>query len=335
MSLPQAYRPAVDRALQAAFGTTEMDSLAPVAGGLSGALTYRIRVGGIAYLLRVETQRDGFQDPHRWHPCMAIAAQACLAPRVRYADATDGVVIMEFISEQSWAVDYAGTRNDLIVEAAQGVRALHQTQAFPPLVDYMQGMDEVWSGFLATGLLAKAATADLLERYGRVRAAYRTDPADLVSSHNDLNPRNILYDGRRLWFIDWESAFLADRHVDLATLANFITHDVGEEDLLLATYFGRAPDPRQRARHLVMRQVNHLFYGLIMLTAVARLRPGERAAGGLEGPSLAEIHQGIGAGTFVLEGWEGQVAYGRARLAQALAGMKTDAFDQAVSMLTA
>ena len=333
MPLPQAYRPAVDRALKAAFGTTEMDSLVTVEGGLSGALTYRIRVGGIAYLLRVETQRDGFKDPHRWHPCMAIAARACLAPRVRYADAADGVAIMEFIPEQSWTIDYAGTRKDLIIEAAQGVRALHQTQAFPPLVDYMEGMDAVWSGFLATGLLAEAATAELLERYGRVRAAYRTDPADLVSSHNDLNPRNILYDGRRLWFIDWESAFLADRHVDLATLANFITHDAGEEDLLLATYFGQAPDPRQRARHLVMRQVNHLFYGLIMLTAVARLRPGERAAGGLEGPSLAEIHQGIGAGTFVLEGWDGQVAYGRARLAQALSGMKTEAFDQALKQV--
>lgn len=333
MSLPQAYRPAVDRALKAAFGTTETDSLVTVPGGLSGALTYRIGVGGVAYLLRVETHSDGFKDPHRWHPCMAIAAQACLAPRVRYADAADGVAIMEFISEQSWAVDYAGTRKDLIVEAAQGVRALHQTQAFPPLVDYMEGMDAVWSGFLATGMLAQDATAELLERYGRVRAAYRTDPADLVSSHNDLNPRNILYDGRRLWFIDWESAFLADRHVDLATLANFITHDAGEEDLLLATYFGQAPDPRQRARHLVMRQVNHLFYGLIMLTTVARLRPSEQLAGGLEGPSLTELHQGIGAGTFVLEGWDGQVVYGRARLAQALAGMKTEAFDQALKQV--
>ena len=333
MSLPQAYRPAVTRALKAGFGTTEMDSLVPLAGGLSGALTDRMRVGGVAYLLRLETRRDGLQDPHRWHPCMAIAAQACLAPRVRYADATDGVAILEFISEQSWTHDYAGTHRDLIVEAAQAVRALHQTPAFPALMDYMEGMDAVWSGFLATGLLAKAATAELLERYSRVRASYRTDRADLVSSHNDLNPRNILYDGRRLWFIDWESAFLADRHVDLATLANFITHDAGEEDLLLATYFGQPPDSRQRARHLVMRQVNHLFYGLIMLTAVARMRPGDRVDGGLDGPSLAQIHQDLGAGTFVLDGWDGQLAYGRARLAQALAGMKTDAFDQALRQL--
>lgn len=335
MSIPEAKQPAVDRALMAAFGTTEMDSLATVSGGLSGALTYRIRVGGIAYLLRIETQRDAFKDPHRWYRCMAIAANGCLAPRVRHADAADGVAIMEFIPEQSWALDYAGTRQDLIVEAAQAIRALHQTPAFPPLVDYMTGMDAVLAGFQATGLLAPEATSELLDRYGPLRAVYQTDPADLVSSHNDLNPRNILYDGRRLWFIDWESAFLADRHVDLATLANFITHSAAEEDLLLRTYFGQAPDARQRARHQVMRQVNHLFYGLVMLTAVARQRPGEAASGGLDGPSLADIHQGLGAGTFVLDGWDGQVAYGKARLAQALAGMKTQAFAQAVSELTA
>lgn len=335
MCIPQAKRPAVDRALMAAFATTELDAITPLAGGLSGALIYRIRVGGIAYLLRIEGPAGVVQDPARWYGAMAIAAEACLAPRVRYAQASDGVAIMEFIPEQSWALDYAGTREDLITEAAQAIRALHQAPAFPPLTDYMDGMDAVIAGFLATGLLAQPVTAELLDRYADLRAVYRTQPSDLVSSHNDLNPRNILYDGRRLWFVDWETAFLADRHVDLATLANFITRTPAEEDLLLATYFGQAPDPQQRARHLLMRQVNHLFYGLIMLTAVARQRPGERVAGGLDGPSLAEIHQGLGAGTFVLDGWDSQVAYGKARLAEALAGMKTQAFAQAVSELTA
>lgn len=28
-----------------------------------------------------------------------------------------------------------------------------------------------------------------------------------VSSHNDTLPANILFDGKRLWMIDWESAY--------------------------------------------------------------------------------------------------------------------------------
>ncbi|WP_421934009.1 phosphotransferase [Phenylobacterium sp.] len=333
MSIPQAKRPAVDRALTAAFGTTELDGIVALGGGLSGALIYRIRVGGIAYLLRIEGGRDAFRDPDRWYACMRIAAEAVIAPRVRYADPADGVAIMEFIVERSLSQDFPGTRSDLITEAAQTLRALHQTPAFPPLVDYMEGMESVIGDHRATGLLEPGATAPLLARWSQLRGAYRTDPADLVSSHNDLNPRNLLYDGRRLWFVDWESSFLADRYVDLATLANFMTSGPAEADLLLGVYLGQAPDARQRARLEVMRQVNHLFYGLIMLNAVAAQRPGVAAPAGLAAPDLAEIHQGLGAGTYVLEGWEGQVTYGKARLNAALAGMRTEAFEQALKVL--
>ena len=51
---PQAKQAAVERALLAAFGTAELDGAQPIRGGLSGAGVWRIRVGGIAYLLRVE-----------------------------------------------------------------------------------------------------------------------------------------------------------------------------------------------------------------------------------------------------------------------------------------
>ena len=333
MPIPETKRPAVDRALSAAFGTTELDGIVALSGGLSGAQIYRIRVGGIAYLLRIEGGRDAFRDPDRWYACMRIAADAAIAPRVRHADAADGVAIMEFIVERSLSQDFPGTRAELITEAAQTLRALHQTPAFPPLVDYMEGMEAIIGDHRATGMLEAAATAPLFARWSELKGAYRTDPADLVSSHNDLNPRNVLYDGRRLWFVDWESSFLADRYVDLATLANFMTSGPAEAELLLATYLGQAPDARQRARLEVMRQVNHLFYGLIMLNAVAAQRPGVAAPGGLAAPDLAEIHQGLGAGTYVLEGWDGQVTYGKARLNAALAGMKTPQFDQAVRTL--
>ena len=133
-AFPESNRAAVDRALLAAFGTTELDAAVPLSGGLSGALIFRIRVGGIAYLLRIEGARDVFRDPGRWYRCMAIAAGALLAPRVRYASADDGVAIMEFIHERSLSMDYHGTKSDMLVEMGQTLRALHAAPAFPPLV---------------------------------------------------------------------------------------------------------------------------------------------------------------------------------------------------------
>ena len=322
-------RAAVARGLTAAFGVAEPDSIVALGGGLSGAGVFRIRVGGIAYLLRLDQARDGFRDPLRAYACMRIAAAGLLAPRVRYADAEDGVAIMDFIEERPLSLEYCGTPDQLVVEAAQTVRALHAGPPFPPLVDYLDGIDALVAQFQARGLVAPAAMAELLDRYRELRARYRTDPADLVASHNDLNPRNILYDGSRLWLVDWESAFLADRYVDLACIANLFARTPAQEDLLLATYFGAA-DATRRARLQVMRQVNHLFYGLVMANAVGD----QPQARDLSGRSLEDLHEALTLGEPVLDTEAGRFGYVRARLAAAIEGMRTPQFAEALALIS-
>lgn len=325
--IPPAARTAVARGLTAAFGATEPDFATPLSGGLSGARIFKIRVGGIAYLLRLEVERDGFRDPERAYACMRIAAAGLLAPRVRYADAADGVAIMDFIDERPLSLEYRGTHDQLVVEIAQTVRALHGGPPFPPLVDYLDGLDALFAQFQARGLVAPAAMAELLGHYGRLRQRYRTDPGDLVASHNDLNPRNILYDGARLWLVDWESAFLADRYVDLSCLANLFAPTQADEDLLLATYFGRV-DAAMRARLYVMRQVNHLFYGLVMAGGVSAA-----PASDLAGPSLAQIHEALALGDFDLASDEGRMTYVKARLSAAIEGLRAPRLEAALAEL--
>lgn len=326
-AIPEVRRDAVRRGLIAAFGTHELDSIVPVSGGFSGAAVYRIRVGAIAYILRIETSRDAFRDPHRAYACMSIAAAGMIAPRVRYADPGDGVAIMDFIPQKSLTLDYPGTREDLIVEAAQTIRALHAGPKFPALVDYMEGMDGLIATFRASQRLPAAATAEVFERFAVLRAAWRTEPQDLVASHNDLNPRNILYDGTRLWLVDWEAAFLADRYVDLSNLANLYAATREQEDLLLATYFGKA-EPGHRARLYLMRQVNHLFYAMAMLNS---LPPGFGCGEDLDSPDLADIHAAISTGAFVLDTPQGMTTYAKSRLHAALEGLRAPRFEEALA----
>lgn len=331
--IPEARRPAVERALTAAFGTPVFDAIAPVSGGLSGAGVFRIRVGGIAYLLRLEGPADVFRDPARWYGCMRTAAEAFLAPRVRYADADDGVAIMDFISERSLALEYAGSKADLITDLAQTVRALHAAPPFPPLMDYLDGMEALIGRFRAGGLLTSQAIAEPLARYAELAAAYRGLAPDLVSSHNDLNPRNVLYDGTRLWLVDWESSFHADRYVDLATLVNFFAADPEEEALLLRVYFGRAPDAARLARLFLARQINHVFYAMSFLGGAAAERPDARLPEvRLEAPSVAELHRRLAAGEFDLDAWESRVLYGKARLIAAAEAVASPAFARAAAL---
>jgi hypothetical protein len=334
--IPADRQPAVARALAATFATTEPDAVAQLSGGLSGARIYRIRVGGVAYLLRLEGARDIVRDPARWYGCMRTAADAFLSPTVRYADSDEGVAIMDFIVERSLVLDYAGSKAELLTELGHTLRALHQTSPFPPLMPYLDALEGLVAQFCGSGLLPPQALAPVLGGYRAVAGVYRGLPADPVSSHNDLNPRNVLYDGRRLWLVDWESAFLADRYVDLAAAANFFASGPDEVAGLLRAYFGQEPDEARQARLYLARQISHVFYAVTFLSGVAAERPGLRLDGPPPAtPSLAQLHAGMTSGDFVLDAWEGRLTYGLACLETAAANMASPDCADAVRRLAA
>jgi hypothetical protein len=101
-----------------------------------------------------------------------------------------------------------------------------------------------------------------------VAAVYSSLDADPTPAHNDLfKPDNMLFDGTRLWLVDWEAAFQNDRYADLAAAANMIVTDESQETLYLQEYFGNPPDSYQKARFYLMRQLAHMFYAMGFLTA--------------------------------------------------------------------
>lgn len=316
--------PAVRRGLEASFGTARLDACRPLSGGLSGALLFKIRVGGIDYLLRIEQERDALREPHRGYRCLALASEACLAPRVRYADPEAGVLITDFIAAADPQAGRCARREPMVVELGQTLRALHGLPGFPPLIDYLDGLAELIGRAARSGVLPKGAFAAWPTLFA-VCQALEPQP---VSSHNDLNPGNILDDGRRLWLIDWEAAFRADRYVDLAAVANVYAADQEAEALLLRTYFGRPADRCEQARLYLFRQINHMFHAAIFVVGVI----GEASAGSLEGPSLDAMHKRAAAGETVFATPEGRLDYALARLRTAMANIESPAFAEAAGL---
>lgn len=324
MSASPAHQPAVAKGLRAAFGTEVLESWTPLSGGLSGAGVWRVRVGGIAYLLKVEApERDALRDPHRSYACMRLAAEACLAPRVRYADPDDGVTIMDHVESRS-LLDHAGSRADLVIELGQTLRALHAIPGFPPLVDYLDGLEALVGEAGRGGVVPLGA----FDAWPRLHAVCRRLKPQPVSSHNDLNPRNLLHDGRRVWLVDWEAAFRADRYVDLAAIANTFAADPDGEALLLRTYFGREATDAERARLWLFRQVSHVFHAAIFIVGVA----GQARADTLDGPTLDALHQGLALGEPLLDTPAGRLAYGLARLRTVNANLSSPAFARATAI---
>jgi hypothetical protein len=109
------------------------------------------------------------------------------------------------------------------------------------------------------------AVPPLREAFEEIRAVYPWDPATFVSAHNDPNQFNLLYDGTRLWLVDWETASRNDPYIDIATLCAHLAPTSELQDLILARVLATPPDDRARARLFLAHQLVRLFAGAMLL----------------------------------------------------------------------
>lgn len=321
MTVPREWRDAVRTALRETFGVDEPEAVSIVSGGLSGAAVLRVVVGGTPYLIRLDPPVEGFGDPRRWHGCMLIAAAAGVAPQVRYVSAT-GVSIVDFVTQDPNAAYWSGDRTELLRQLGALIGRLHAAPAFPPLVDYLDGMRALIDRVAAGGLMSPGELAQPLERFATLSAAYEALEPQFVPSHNDVNPRNVVYDGKRLWLVDWTAAFQSDRFTDLASVASFLARDEQSEAVFLAAYFGAPATDAQRARMYLARQINHMFYAMSLLPTAGGTRPPRVR-------SLADVHAALRAGEAVMDSPAGRAEYALARVAAMVAGVDAPRFAEA------
>ncbi len=323
MTIPTPWADTVRTALLETFGIDAADSITPVSGGMSGAPVLRLELGGKSYLLRLDPPIDGFGDPRHWHGCMKIAAEVGIAPKVHYAN--HGVSIVDFVEQDLQTSYFAADRTAILAQLGGMLRVLHDGPAFPPLFDYLDGMEVIIGRVRSAGLMSPEELAAPMARFAKVKDAYRRLEPQLVSSHNDVNPRNLVYDGHRLWLVDWTAAFLSDRYIDLAAIGSFLAREDDTEALFLAAYFGRPATETERARMYLARQINHLFYAMVMLTTTGGVRPDKVR-------SLDELHLALRMQNSLLDTPVGRAEYALARLTTLVAGVDAPRFDEAVRL---
>jgi aminoglycoside phosphotransferase (APT) family kinase protein len=324
--IPADHRGAAQSALTAAFGSDPLTSLQPVTGGASGALTYRAVVAERPYLLRIETARDVFRNPQRGYACMQTASDAGIAPPLRHVDPIAGVAIMDFLPQRP-LFEYPAGRTGLLRDLATLIARLQSTALFPPLIDYPTMLGRMLAMLDRSSLFSPGLLDPHVRAFERIRQIYPWSESAPVSSHNDLNPGNILYDGERLWIIDWELAFRNDPFVDVAIVAENFAQTPELEEVLLTAWLGRAPKPVDCARLVLMRQLTRLFYGSLMLsTSIGRhaqetqlpaLSPAEYEA------AIAQRHQVPGSPDKLHE-------YGKILLAAFISGLSAPGFEEAL-----
>ena len=132
--LPEPLHDAVRAALASVYGGQAFECAGRAGMGASGAVALRIRSGHGDHLLRVELHKLPMRNPHQYR-CMAIAAEAGLAPALHYVDADSGVVVMDFIHTVPLA-QFPGGRLALVQALGTLAAELQRTTAFPELRDF-------------------------------------------------------------------------------------------------------------------------------------------------------------------------------------------------------
>lgn len=252
--IPEEKKTAVSNALQHTFGVSEFEDISALTAGLSPALIFKIIVKGQPYLLRVITRTDAMSDPTHWYNCMQMAADAGIAPHVWYANTDNRISITDFIKAKPFPLSDARAKLPALL------KHLHSLPPFPHRVNYLDAVAGFIKKFRDAKILPEEMTDELFNQYAKITSIYPRNSSDLVACHNDLKPENILFDGDKVWLVDWEAAFLNDRYMDLAIVANFVVTNADDEKDYLKTYFGENVNEYHHARFFLMRQVLHMSY---------------------------------------------------------------------------
>jgi aminoglycoside phosphotransferase (APT) family kinase protein len=325
-AFPAAHRDIAREALIAAFGAAPIGAIATMTGGMTTASVYRVDVGARNYLLRVEGEPSPLRNPHQYRS-MAIAAEARIAPAIHYVDEAARVVVMDFV-EQVPLKAYSGGPTALARALGDLFSRVQATPVFPYYVNYPDIVTRLFAHVRRTGLFADGVLDPHVERLELLSKAYEAGATKPVSSHNDPTPGNILFDGERLWLIDWESACRNDPLIDVAIVLDGLVRTPVLEEIFLNAWLGRAPDDDIRVRLEVTRALTRLYYaGFFFSSCAAAPWKGDTD---LSVPSLADFQQAIQAGRLKPGTPEIRYMRGKMFLASFLSGASTPGFGGAV-----
>jgi thiamine kinase-like enzyme len=173
------------------------------------------------------------------------------------------------------------------------LKNLQAAPIFPRFVDYPDIVGRLFAHVRRTGLFAAGLLDIHVEHLERIRQSYNSGLERLVSSHNDFHPGNLLFDGQRLWLVDWESAYRNDPLVDLATLIDSFAFSPEIEGVMVKTWLGHAPDAAFHRRLVTVRALTRLYYAGVFLSASAASQTRTAPDTDLSVPTLEEYKKSV------------------------------------------
>jgi thiamine kinase-like enzyme len=220
------------RAPELADLTPDDFSITPLAGYTNQ--NFRLLSHQYDWVLRIpRAKTDRFIDRDAEAHNQALSNQLQIAPRVAWRD-SEGITLTPTLST-SRALCAADFYNDSMLQIiVEPIQRLHRSGLwFRGKVNLQELLAQ---HFAILNAHHQQRLGPRLRQAERVLKLLQTRDQAYVASHNDLVLDNLMFDGTRLWLIDWEYSAMASPYWDLATLCNAASLDPAQSHCLLRAY---------------------------------------------------------------------------------------------------
>ncbi|MDF2578214.1 MAG: hypothetical protein K0S74_1698 [Chlamydiales bacterium] len=238
----------------------EIQFIESLVGGLSSSWLYKVRCNSHTVVARITPPLPAEEQEDHQLICSELAAGIGLSPAIYFSGEINGfeIIIMDFVKQIS--LSFADWQeDDMLTMLANSLRSLHQGPKFPTGFDvFVQIKNNLFQ--ISQYTIPLFSHSLLLDNFNELKEQLQPQLLE-APCHQDLNLQNFLYDGKKVWMIDWEAAAQADPFIDLATICNFVLFDPYAQSRFLSKYFGRLPTQPELSKLILMRKVSFYFYG--------------------------------------------------------------------------
>lgn len=251
------------------FPGEKIIKIAKQKGGYAN-LIFTIRSSRQDYILRLLTdrcQKAIFKDLY----LSQFMAEKGLSPKVYYVNYSQGMLIIDKIKDRSIFFGIAEKEN-MPLMLADMLKNLHLVKPQGKYVpkNIMATIDHQLRGLKFSGKF-QTLIDDISQALPLIAEELNKDMQKRTSFiHADLSPFNILFDGKKIWVIDWETAGYGDPLYDVATIMSLMLLKPNERQDFLNRYFDRDPTKEEK-RVIYLNMVACLIcYGTFCLNLAGK-----------------------------------------------------------------